>query len=399
MPPVTRDGLETGLNARSAIFAQLSELSARVDAAEKAIGGFSVIDEGLERMADRFTDEFGHMRDGLSELEDKLWAEEQLAERWQEFAQVKASADVLLGDCLAFIHGALTRTRKLDGGLCRIADHFLKGLARAVRVEWGSLTVLAENEFYENLAQIVRLRFAEASVWSLPIAAHEFGHFAGPAIKVEKREKRRWHYDHPLQHILDEELPEGENNWARMHEYIADIFATYCLGPAYVYTCVLLRFDPANPNQEFRHPSDAKRVCAMLEALGKMNEAEENERPYSLILEELDRVWQASVEAAGATLEADRTTALKEARFDEIYGLLEDATPAAKYSSLARADRLREEFDPQKRDKPQVRPDDTIPDVLNAAWLSRVEFGDTSAETIGKKALAACLQVVDGAQQ
>ena len=392
--------VETGLTDRSSIFAQLSELGARLDAADKAFRQFSTADEVLyARMHDRFTDEFREAGEDLSALEDKLWAGQSLGACWEDLAKVKTSAEVLLGDCLAFIHGALTRTEELDWGLCRIADYFLQKLSAAARVEWRSLTVLAESEFYENLAQIVRLRFAEVSIWSLPVAAHEFGHFAGPAIRAEAREKRRWRYDHPLQQLLDEELLLGENNWARMHEHIADIFATYSLGPSYVYTCVLLRFDPSNPNLAYRHPSDTSRVFTMLETLRRMNEADETERPYSVIIGEIDTVWQSSVASAGATLEIDRTTALGNARFEEIYDLLAEVIPTARYSSMARADRLQAELDPQARDGPRIGADDTIPDVLNAAWLHRVGHWDASAEAIGKRALAACNRIVDGANR
>ena len=38
------------------------------------------------------------------------------------------------------------------------------------------MTILAELEYTGHHARIIGLRFPAASIWDLPIAAHEFGH-------------------------------------------------------------------------------------------------------------------------------------------------------------------------------------------------------------------------------
>lgn len=381
------------------VAARLLELCDRLDLAEERVTALASKNQELQdRLGIRFSDEFRDLRADLERLRDSLEAGAD-EPSWAELADARATADELLSDSLAFIHGALTRSAEVDGGLCRVADSFLQDLAKQARLEWRSLTVLADTEFYENLAQIVRLRFAEASIWSLPIAAHEFGHFLGPIIAVEERDGRRWRYEHPLQELLDDALAKeggGENQWARMHEYIADVFATYSVGPAYVYSCVLLRLDPTTPNREFRHPSAANRVSVMLETLDRLNRADPNQRPYSRIIDEIEGVWLSSVEAAGATVEADRGAALEAARFADIYERLEESVPATKYSSFSRVPRLQAELGPDGGGDPEVRAGDTIPDVLSAAWLARLDDWEAPAGRVGRRALEACLQIVDG---
>ena len=89
----------------------------------------------------------------------------------------------LFEESLALVEGALVRGAKLDNGLCQIADALLDELRTKADVAWGRFTILAEGEFFGEMAQIIRLRFPEVSIWNLPIAAHEFGHFVGPELK------------------------------------------------------------------------------------------------------------------------------------------------------------------------------------------------------------------------
>ncbi len=50
---------------------------------------------------------------------------------------------------------------------------------------------------------------------------------------------------HPFELILEQETQRGWNP-RHVHELSADVFATYTLGPAYAFTCIVGRFDPSN---------------------------------------------------------------------------------------------------------------------------------------------------------
>src|SRR5262249_51406054 len=105
------------------------------------------------------------------------------ADWWKQFQEIQDRCQYLFRECLAFMQGALIRVTALDNGLCQIADSLIKVLNhRAGNLGWDRLTVLADAEFYRDMADIIRLRFPGMNIWNLPVVAHEFGHYAGPQL-------------------------------------------------------------------------------------------------------------------------------------------------------------------------------------------------------------------------
>ena len=297
------------------------------------------------------------------------------------------------------MQGALLRTAGIDDGLCLLADGLLDELDIAADIKWGRMCIPAESDFFGDGAQIIRLRFPEIDIWNLPVAVHEFGHFVGPEICVTVTEGLRRREAFPFQEILDREITRDYKWWSFAHEQFADMFATYSVGPAYACACVLGRFDPrtAHDDRGPRHPSSAKRVELMMRTLQKMNQEAGLASPYAGILGELRRSWEAMLVAAQQHVTLDDAAAVELGQvFPEFYDLLAKYMRVLRYAGMNRAQQLK----PLLADghEPEPGGDVTIADVVNAAWLSRIDHwgeGPSVVATIADTASRLCHRILE----
>src|SRR5215203_4945901 len=128
-----------------------------------------------ERLRSRMQDRFGvlikeHLRK-LESLQNRCRNGQALDACWNSFANKRDECQPTLSECLALTQGALAREAGLDAELCEIADFLLDGLsARALsslNVDWGRFTILAEQEFFGNIAAVIRLRYPGVNIWDL----------------------------------------------------------------------------------------------------------------------------------------------------------------------------------------------------------------------------------------
>ena len=259
------------------------------------------------------------------------------------------------------------RAEKLDDGLFLIADELIWELANGVFAH-PPITILAESEYTGYRARIIRLRYP-ASIWDLPIAAHEFGHvFASEVRPLDFRELAK-------DKKVDAKL---------LEEHFADIFATYALGPAFACTMILHRFDPSNahPAFEWSHPGDAKRVYCILETLRKMEDSRGWGSWLPWVDENVRKPWEASLTAVDQRRDLDRKVVEELDRWlEKVLGLFEGGLiQNVKYANESwnrahvLADRLRKEEPPES----VLDKNDTVRDLLNAAWYCRIEQAKNS---------------------
>ena len=175
-------------------------------------------------------------------------------------ARLRADCDELFAECLAFTEAVLVRGADLDDGLGRLADQLVEELRDAADAQWDRLTFPADAEWVMTSSQMIRIRFADQSVWHLPVAAHEFGHVLGPQLQDPE-----WSLP-----SRDRATPLTDDE-AHTHEAFADHYAVYAMGPAFPVACVFLKFD-ATAAQQYHstHPTAARRVYAMLSMLDCM---------------------------------------------------------------------------------------------------------------------------------
>jgi hypothetical protein len=405
--PITAGpGREAETSRRSALLAQISALAQEMERLGQTMAALLTVVPGLEEAArQRFGDPLAGRQADLRRLAERISAGGSAPEDWTSLRQTRQQCITLAREYLAFAQGELARQAGLDGGVLQIADAFIAELSQRVKVRWDPLTVLAETEWYGEEAQIIRLRFPEASIWNLPVAAHEFGHFAGPRLETRTFTGRTWDLSYPVADMLRRELGRGRIEWSRAHEYFADAFAVYLAGPAYACACLLLRFDPGVPNSDGpTHPSYAKRAYLMARTLEKMDQADATTF-YVGVVRQLRERWRASMTEAAADgqpiaeLEA-AVAAEAEPTVAAMWELLQATVPTQRYGGMAAAQTVKAALFSGSPTPPHAVGGSpvTLTDALNAAWLSRLDHWDDDRDataTIAASAHQMCLAIAD----
>lgn len=303
----------------------------------------------------------------------------------RRYRAIREQCDRLFRECLAVIEGSLFREAGADGGLCRIADSLIDDLSRRSDEPWGRFTILGEGEYFGEMAEIIRLRFPENSIWSLPLAAHEFGHFFARSAEVKRNDGSDLD---SLRTRLMLAKKHSDYAWRRVHEHFADLFATYAIGPAFACVSILLRFDPESAWQAFaEHPPDADRAEMILLGLRKKQE-------YRWITDFLEATWRDALAQCGQkTVREDKDLPAFKALWDELDFVFSHALEGIAYDGWLRAVPLQAELSDLNQSRIVPPPGSDIADVLNAAWSGRLKLHPGATATIdllGQRAFVLC---------
>lgn len=383
---------------RAQVFA-LSEQFGHVEATVKQLN--TDPPELHEAMAKRFVNIFKERRAALDNLLKRVARGGDLMEIWETFGRERESCDALFRECLGYIGGVLLRKERLDRGINEVADALLRHVSAEADDKWERLTVLAaEGNFFTTSTEIIRLPFPDFTIWNLPVAVHELGHYRSThdklfTAKVEAARLKETQADArggvKAAGALQKE--------SYLHEFFADLFAIYTLGPAYAACCFVTRFSPSGKNfceDGDTHPSDAKRGHLLLLALEEMNK--ESDPPFTGAIAALKGLWLRNLQATVKPGCTD-VSYLKDLRFhllrELFYSILGTSMSSAKYpkAGWARARALLDEFASGADAAQLVRDDDTIVDVLNGAWawrLSRPSEDAAAVASVNLKALEMC---------
>ena len=362
---------------------ELAKAKAVLDGIGLGAGASSWYSEDLLKLQRELRDR----QDRLDDLGKDVKSCQDLKPSWEALAVLRGDCEPLFAESLAMALGPLVRGSGLDSGLGEIADALVRDLNRATLNSWSQNTLLAEAEYVGEMNRVIRLRFPVTSVWDLPLVAHEYGHLVG--FELERQGK------------LDALLKASAENFrmtAWLREHWADTFATFALGPAFACTCLLTRLDPSgDPNRGFpSHPSDAMRAHAILSVLRTMSQAAGLIGSMTDIIGYLDQFWSSATQSTGRGAGPD---ASHRARIDgwltvflSLLGTrqLRDSRYAGWRNVGETRNRL---FDPNSLEA--TEPDRTkegIADVVNAAWLARIEQVPTDQDDrrLSERAIRAC---------
>lgn len=370
---------------------RLQILVQHVNLTEDTLKVAQCVDPALVARADKsFTEELRQLRCTLDDLEKQVKANGAFQpEWWGGLSKVRERSDYFSRECLALLQGALIRSKQVDNGLCLMADAFLQEISESSTIDWHGFTVLSDHEFFADMAEIIRLRFPEVSIWNLPITVHELGHFIAPRLAKFEGGRRLY----PLK-MAPEDVG-GSKKWAYRQERFADLFATYACGPAFPCACILMRFDPASAPVEYEdHPSSAERVNWILKGLRQMD----TEGAFEHVIAVLESSWQQTLPAIPPPAEA---WARNDETLIDWYNWLVRSLPDLRYteSRWLRAKGLA---------KALIHPgshcelsDCQMLDVINGAWCARLGLlmegrkDNTDAiHCIGKEAYDLCQYVL-----
>ena len=222
------------------------------------------------------------------------------------------------------------------------------------------------------LIGLVRLRYPGAGFWDLPVLAHEFAHHVladpaavDPGALLPLREAVSGFAAEQFSGQVLWRPAAGEQQeqcLRRVTELVADIFATYAVGPAYPRCCVALRISPDDVGRlPPEHPPWEFRVPAMIETLRAMSVGSRDDGYLEAVADDVAGLWAAAGPRAGLAASVLQTVGRWAG---EIAGALDDVT-GLRYDRGWLADRC-----PGAGDGPPA--EWSVAHVLNAGWKWRL---------------------------
>ena len=319
---------------------------------------------------------------------------------WSKLASHGQDAIRWRQEALAFFGGLFLYYRELDRepplsqddtagpSASRVAASLLRAYARATGVNWNARTVPGPDPFVAVDTEVIRTRFPDWSLWSLPLMAHEFGHlvaFNTPAFRDYQAEQQpSLLRDHPRP-----PLAAGGYEQARLRhldELFADMFALFTFGPAYATCLFALYLDPATAYApRGAHPSHDERAAATIQALRAMDR-QGGDGLYAPLAGRLEAGWEDGMNAfERAPLDSDVHAFLKKQTLrwadrcltlvDRFYRLGARFEPGDWQLASALAKSLYPQPpEPAKLAalaEPFGRPSVTLRHLVNALWLAR----------------------------
>jgi hypothetical protein len=301
---------------------------------------------------------------------------------WSELAKLDATVEQLASLVLTYLGGAAARRDGVDGGLCTAADRLVSSVIRLGGPGWAGATLPGDSELVDGNDGVIRVRFPDDGVWSLPLVLHELGHVVGPALTRRKRlDVDRTTEVRPLRRHLDRLDRTQPRLWHHAQELFADVYATYVGGPAFMAASVVQRFDPSSAGRDTKtHPSPNRRVALMIDVLGEMARLGTEGTTY--VSRDLRVLWCDLAGLGDAKLvvtESDR----RFGRFSLL--LLDEVVPQARFTDLKPAETLALGLQKDLAPAGDVAP----VDVLNAAWIVRLNDPARDPVALSDQALAA----------
>ena len=255
---------------------------------------------------------------------------------WERYNNILHDCQSLLRECLEIIGTLAIRNKDLDQEILHLADELVKNSFVWVTgaAEHYYLTVPGLGDTLPaKRAHIIRMRFAEWTIWDLPLIAHEFGHVAITLKlgkeKAQPEEELRdltpflaqqqellLKQDSQLQQMIKETSPAQDaqrnqnlaRDWARgrVSNFVADAFAAFTMGPAYACSGINLRFNPCSEaHQDI--PSGPQRAYLVMSMLEWMDEFHHSQmrtvkfKPYEEVIAKLNGAWESAMARSGST--------------------------------------------------------------------------------------------------
>lgn len=384
------------MEALSVFLQQVEALNRDLDLALRSLESESIRADLRERILHLFANEIKQKKRAVAALEAKLEKDGDLPQCWDHFQELQEDCEPILHELLAFLEGALVRTACLDDQICDIADALLYQLGKQAAAEWSRFTIMAEGEFFAGLTEIVRIRFPYFSIWNLPVAAHEFGHYLQRHRRIAKP------YGELRQQIVaaavepyrrEEQAEQARKTRRHVDEYFADLFAMHSLGPAWASTCILLRFSPRRAYVESpSHPSDDRRAHLVLAGLKRT-------KAFRAIAKNLGSIWREGVVAAGNDNPDHTQLEGKDWMLQWLEPMLDLMPPEVGYSEWWKPYQLSQDL--LQTDWQEKAHGLELRDVLNGAWLCRLESDGANLDLMAERALTLSQGIVhpeDGKQ-
>jgi hypothetical protein len=402
------ENLQTALRMTSYLSADLDALGIDTEALKQAFEHHTGLQQ---KLLDRARETLGRI-DATNRDEVRT--------AWDEYAKLSELNGQIYREFLEAMLGLAIRRNAIDDKFCKVADALIHNM-KSFLVRGDALAIPASQEAYSRtLARLVRMRFPEWSIWSMPLVAHEFGHVVIEDVDdleaFAKNEAATLAVKDPGYLPAPKDEPEKRKNRAieqrmynRVRQLIADAFAVYTIGPSYACSLIFLRLRPVSPDSAEGYARDAERATVAIEMLRMMAAAVPPPMNYTDIMQELEQVWAGMLDRSGGEplMAADRGVLLK--LVGRIKTVLEDLLVNAGYrnsipggagwSKAYQWYSLWAEKGKQTPNNLPVPEDITasskVYDALNAAWAYRLFSKPQNLEPVAKATLGICNAIID----
>jgi hypothetical protein len=304
---------------------------------------------------------------------------------WEEYSKISKKSEDIFAELLDFLFGLELREELeqpeegQDGRICALADDMIKRCEFHTASNWSSLTIPAQQELLStSLSLIIRLRFPEKTIWTLPQAAYLFGHVV---LDQKKLNGLKW----------IEELSVNEKLVRQLKDLTAVGLATCIMGPAYACAAIMFGFDPKNAYiDNDQHMADAKRAYTVFAILDYMDK-----NAYSTIVEKMGEYWKTALKSHDQQVELKRGDKTQMDNWikpmwqnlEDILGRPRAIYPAVEEEGWSVAQAWQKTYEDKGTWK-SIEPSGTeqLRDVFNASWLCRIDHPD-DVEKITREAV------------
>jgi hypothetical protein len=270
---------------------------------------------------------------------------------------LEAEAREVFSEYVDLVRGAAMRSMEMDGQLCGIADQLVR---QVQATDWRSLTIPARRELQgASSAAIIRIGFPGWSVFSLPLAAHEYGHVVVASMAAAGRLQIEG-IDAGLERVL-----------------LADVYAATTVGPCYALALFSTRLDLRRRD----HVHRARVVLAALDELANGGEA-------SPFVDTIRAEWQSVADVVLTdSIDPIDPAPLLAAMRTRVFGV---RFPAADWQGIVVP--LAADLRQRRAEEINVHPTADVRHVFNAAWVARLDAGG-DYQTIEETARDLCLEL------
>jgi hypothetical protein len=299
----------------------------------------------------------------LGDIQEQLAAGQGGSQQaWTTYGErVHAQAQSYFAEYVDLIAGLALRNVGFDEGVCQLADELMSSYQFNTSKHYDLYALPSRQKAVSmTWARIIRLGGPEWSLWALPFAGHEFWHviIAGHFIDAERTVKD-----------IDVSSPQ-------MQECLADAFATYAMGPAYAYACVLLRLDPCSAfTEDGEHAADDTRAHAIFTMLEQMDGVRPDAAPYADLRRDLLAEWNQAVGYVRppGMPQTERKEQLSTA-IQGVFHLLQEGTTGGFSVDAWHGIQQWPEKLVSADAEIAVSPAHELRQVINAAWLARLRY-------------------------
>ena len=277
---------------------------------------------------------------------------------WASTPAEFAASENFFAEYVQLLAGLALRDTGFDDGIPEIADLMIRNA-----LPWNSLTIPAHKQPDEpTMAELVHLGYPEWTPWALPLAAYEVARFE---LKSGA-----------LASLVTQKEADGFDDVVNC---LADMIATYMVGPAYVWARMLIRFDPAADYVKQRRVS--RSFKAMVATLRSMDDPSANSQAtFRNIADRIQETWDEATAEIGARqptadelAEAGREIDDKEleAWLEDLKGYRHRALKPGDWATVKESAKRLRRVAKKGHESATTTADLRI--VLNAAWLVRVD--------------------------